>query len=72
MSDMSEVSSENVKVSLAADGVAVLRLDRLAKRNAFSQSMIDGMVLALAALDKRDDIRAVVVAGGPEGPFCGT
>jgi enoyl-CoA hydratase len=71
MSDFSEIGSENVKVSSASDGVALLRLDRLAKRNAFSQSMIDGMVSALVALDKRDDVRVLIVAGGPQGPFCG-
>ncbi|ORY59065.1 enoyl-CoA hydratase/isomerase [Pseudomassariella vexata] len=63
-------SSEHIKVSVNDDGVAVLQLDRLEKRNAFSQSMIEAMVAALDYLDKRSDIRAVIVAGGKDGPFC--
>jgi enoyl-CoA hydratase len=64
-------SSEHVKVFKSNDGVGVIQFDRLTKRNAFSQSMIDKVVLALDHLDKRSDVRAVVVAGGPDGPFCG-
>lgn len=64
-------SSKHVKVFKSNDGVAVIQFDRLSKRNAFSQSMIDAVVLALGQLDKSSDVRAVVVAGGPDGPFCG-
>lgn len=53
-------------------GVALVRFDRPAKRNAFSQVMIGELVSTLAHLDALDTIRAVVVTGGPEGPFCGT
>ncbi|KAK7452994.1 enoyl-CoA hydratase/isomerase [Colletotrichum acutatum] len=51
-------------------GVALVRFDRPAKRNAFSQVMIGELVSTLAHLDALDTIRAVVVTGGPEGPFC--
>ncbi|KAL2878208.1 hypothetical protein SGCOL_006459 [Colletotrichum sp. CLE4] len=51
-------------------GVALVRFDRPAKRNAFSQVMIGELVSTLAHLDALDTVRAVVVTGGPEGPFC--
>ncbi|KAK1657119.1 enoyl-CoA hydratase/isomerase [Colletotrichum godetiae] len=52
-------------------GVALVRFDRPAKRNAFSQVMIGELVSTLAHLDALDTVRAVVVTGGPEGPFSG-
>lgn len=62
----------NIRVEIdAPKGVAVVRFDRPAKRNAFSQAMIGEIVSALAQLDVSDDVRAVVLTGGPEGPFCG-
>ncbi|KAH7359417.1 enoyl-CoA hydratase/isomerase [Plectosphaerella cucumerina] len=61
----------NIRVEIdAPKGVAVVRFDRPAKRNAFSQAMIGEIVSALAQLDASDDVRAVVLTGGPEGPFC--
>ncbi|TQN66329.1 4-chlorobenzoyl coenzyme A dehalogenase-2, partial [Colletotrichum shisoi] len=54
----------------AAKGVALVRFDRPAKRNAFSQAMIGELVATLAHLDALDSVRAVVVTGGPDGPFC--
>ncbi|EXF82363.1 enoyl-CoA hydratase/isomerase [Colletotrichum fioriniae PJ7] len=51
-------------------GVALVRFDRPAKRNAFSQVMIGELVSTLAHLDALETIRAVVVTGGPDGPFC--
>lgn len=56
----------------AAKGVALIRFDRPAKRNAFSQAMIGELVATLTHLDALDSVRAVVVTGGPDGPFCGT
>jgi len=52
-------------------GVALVQLDRPAKRNAFSQAMIGEFVSVLAALDSSDEVRAVVLTGSPDGPFCG-
>ncbi|OHF03613.1 enoyl-CoA hydratase/isomerase [Colletotrichum orchidophilum] len=51
-------------------GVALVRFDRPAKRNAFSQVMIGELVSTLAHLDALDTVRVVVVTGGPDGPFC--
>ncbi|TDZ61593.1 Enoyl-CoA hydratase [Colletotrichum trifolii] len=51
-------------------GVALVRFNRPAKRNAFSQAMIGELVATLKRLDAEESIRAVVVTGGPDGPFC--
>ncbi|KXH46113.1 enoyl-CoA hydratase/isomerase [Colletotrichum salicis] len=60
-----------LKLTVDSDkGVALVRFDRPAKRNAFSQVMIGELVSTLAHLDALDTVRAVVVTGGPEGPFC--
>ena len=51
-------------VSLLADGaVARLTLERPEARNALSRAVADGLEDALARLARRDDVRAVVVAG---------
>lgn len=60
-----------VRVLLPADGVAVLELNRPAKRNAFTQAMINDIVAALDDLDKKPDVRALVVTSGTGIPFCG-
>ncbi|POS80533.1 enoyl-CoA hydratase/isomerase [Diaporthe helianthi] len=72
MQDIVHLSTEHLKVLVDDDGVAVVQLNRPQKRNAFTQAMIDSMVAALADLDARKDIRALVVTGSPGGgPFCG-
>ncbi|CRJ88116.1 hypothetical protein BN1723_001517 [Verticillium longisporum] len=66
-------SLKNIKVAVDGQkGVALVRFDRPAKRNAFSQAMIGEMVSVLHHLDALDTVRAVVLTGGPDGPFCGT
>lgn len=65
------MSTELVKVLTNADGVAILELNRPAKRNAFTQSMISAIVVALGHLDSKTDVRALVVTSGPGVPFCG-
>ena len=55
-----------------ATGVALVRLNRPAKRNALSQSMIDELSSVLAQLDSSTSVRAVVLTGSSsDGPFCG-
>ncbi|KAK3985304.1 ClpP/crotonase-like domain-containing protein [Cladorrhinum sp. PSN332] len=51
-------------------GVALVRLHRPAKRNAFSQAMIDELVATLNDLDRLDSVRVVVLTGISNGPFC--
>ncbi len=63
---------QNLQVNIDnATGVALIQLDRPAKRNAFSQAMMDEIVLVLTLLDSLDSVRAVVMTGSPDGPFCG-
>lgn len=64
-------STDDIRITVQDNGVAVLQLDRPAKRNAFSQAMIGTIVQSLSALDANNDVRALVIAGSPEGPFCG-
>ncbi|KAK4445248.1 enoyl hydratase isomerase, partial [Podospora aff. communis PSN243] len=61
---------QDIQLTLNSEtGVALIRLDRPAKRNAFSQSMIDDLAKILAQLDNDNSTRAVVLTGGAEGPF---
>jgi enoyl-CoA hydratase/carnithine racemase len=62
---------ECLGVELHSHGVAVVTLNRPAKRNAFSQRMIDELVLMLSVIDRDSRVRAVVLTGSPGGPFCG-
>ena len=66
------LAGEDVHVTVHDNGVAFMLLDRPAKRNAFSQVMIDDMVQSLRALDGSVHVRVLVIAGSPTGPFCGT
>ncbi len=52
-----------------ADGAAILRLNRPAKRNALSQDMWEAICAALAEAAARPDVRAFVFTGLP-GVFC--
>ncbi|KAK4161601.1 ClpP/crotonase-like domain-containing protein [Cladorrhinum sp. PSN259] len=62
---------QNLQVSIdGTTGVALVRLHRPAKRNAFSQAMIDELVATLHQLDALSSVRAVVLTGISDGPFC--
>ncbi|KAK2040987.1 enoyl-CoA hydratase/isomerase [Colletotrichum somersetense] len=62
---------QTLKLSVDAEkAVALVQFNRPVKRNAFSQVMIGELVATLAHLDALDAVRAVVVTGGPDGPFC--
>jgi enoyl-CoA hydratase/carnithine racemase len=51
------------------DGVAILTLDRAAKRNALSRALREELVARLADLEKDDGVHAVILTGA--GPvFC--
>lgn len=47
----------------AADGVAVLTLNRPESRNAYSDAMIDSLVRALDQAESDDDVRVVILTG---------
>src|SRR5208337_4309952 len=49
--------------SIDARGVATLTLNRPERRNAFDDALVADMTAALRALEARDDIRIVVIAG---------
>ena len=60
-----------LKFAVDDEGVALLELNRPDKRNALSQALITELVQAIAALQKLDEVRAVVLTGSPGGPFSG-
>ncbi len=53
-----------------ADGVAVLTLNRPAKMNAYTRTMMAEMIDALDRTDADDSVRAVIVTGAGEKAFC--
>jgi enoyl-CoA hydratase len=53
----------------ARDGIAVLTLDQPAKRNPMSERMGEELAATLGALETRDDVRVLVLAGAGES-FC--
>ncbi|KAF4915205.1 Enoyl-CoA hydratase [Colletotrichum viniferum] len=64
-------SLQTLELIVEADkGVALVRFNRPAKRNAFSQVMIGEIIATLVHLDALEAVRAVVITGGPDGPFC--
>lgn len=58
-------------VTTKEGNVAVVELNRPKKRNALSQDLIDELIEALSQLDKDTAVRAVVLTGSKQGPFCG-
>lgn len=65
-------SLRDIKLSVDDDkGTALIQFNRPAKRNAFAQSTIGELVAVLAHLDSLETVRAVIITGGPDGPFCG-
>lgn len=61
-----------VKTTIGDDGVALLELCRPQKRNALSQALIHDLVSAISMVEKNSEVRAMVLAGSGDGPFCGT
>ena len=51
-------------------GIATLTLDRPAKMNAFTNTMVDEMIDAFDRSDADDAVRAVIVTGSGERAFC--
>ncbi|KAI8246850.1 Enoyl-CoA hydratase [Colletotrichum sp. SAR 10_77] len=64
-------SLQTLELTVEADkGVALVRFNRPAKRNAFSQVMIGEIIATLVHLDALEAVRAVVITGSADGPFC--
>ena len=68
---MGSEATETVILSIMEAGVAVLEFNRPLKRNALSQDLIDELTGALSLLDQDSRVRAVVLAGVGQSPFCG-
>lgn len=67
-----EAMTQSGNILTSKDGnVAVVELDRLKKRNALSQGLIDELIKILSQLDQDAAVRAVVLTGSQQGPFCG-
>lgn len=49
-----------------SEGLAILRMQDLPGRNAFSQAFVGQLVTTLTAIGQRDDIKVVVLCGLPE------
>ncbi|KAI3337320.1 enoyl-CoA hydratase/isomerase [Xylariaceae sp. AK1471] len=62
--------ADDVRVGIdRTEAVAVVQLNRPAKRNALTQAMMDRLVAVLAQLDQDDGVRAVVLMGTRKGAF---
>lgn len=65
--------TQSGNILTSKDGnVAVVELNRLKKRNALSQGLIDEVIKVLSELDQDAAVRAVVLTGSQQGAFCGT
>ena len=64
-----DTGTEEFTAVVGADGVAVLTMNRPARRNAMSGEMISGMKAALVDVEAARDVRAVVLTGAG-GAFC--
>ncbi len=64
--------SDDVRVGIdPAAAVAVVQLNRPAKRNALTQVMMDRLISVLGQLDQNGAVRAVVLMGTRKGAFSG-
>lgn len=64
--------TDDVRVGIdRAAAVAVVQLNRPAKRNALTQGMMDRLVTLLGRLDRSEAVRAVVLMGTRRGAFSG-
>ncbi|KAJ8113601.1 hypothetical protein OPT61_g4304 [Boeremia exigua] len=50
--------------------VAIVELDRPKKRNALSQDLINELIEVLSEVDQDATVRAVILTGSGQGPFC--
>lgn len=68
---MTEEAPPQGRVTLEVQGsVAMLMLDRSAKLNALSLEMLDELERHVAAIDRDNDVRVVVIAAAGDRAFC--
>jgi enoyl-CoA hydratase len=65
------MNSSGLIITSTEESVAVLQLNRPEKRNALSQDLIDELIKQLSLLDQDPTVRAVVLTGIGQKPFCG-
>jgi 2-(1,2-epoxy-1,2-dihydrophenyl)acetyl-CoA isomerase len=63
-----DVGTDEVEIEID-EGVATFTLNRPERRNALTQTMLDGLARGLAAVETDDDVGAVVLTGAG-GAFC--
>jgi enoyl-CoA hydratase len=61
--------SSEVSISRPIEGIGLIRLDAVERKNALNGPMAREITAAVRALDSDPDIGAIVVSGGPEA-FC--
>lgn len=61
--------SDDLNVSIE-DGVACLTIDRPARRNALSTSVVHGLTDSFETLSKDPDVRVIVLTGAGDRAFC--
>jgi enoyl-CoA hydratase/carnithine racemase len=68
---MTEESPAEGRVTLSIqEAVAILTLDRAAKLNALGPEMLADLERHIAAIDRDNDVRAVILTGAGERAFC--
>ena len=63
-----DVGTDDLRIEID-EGVATFTLNRPERRNALTQTMLDGLARGLAAVETDDDVGAVVLTGAG-GAFC--
>mgnify|MGYP000800257398 CR=1 FL=1 len=63
---MSEFKNLTLEV---ADGIAVLAISRPAALNALNSETLDELNVCLSEIEANDDIKAVILTGGPKMAF---
>jgi enoyl-CoA hydratase/carnithine racemase len=61
-----EATTEAVRYAKTAEHVAVMRIDQPRTRNALSTEVLTGLSAGLDSAEHDDDVRAVVITGGPQ------
>ena len=64
-------TSDLVLADIEDDGIGVITLNRVERRNALSTALIDSLLAVFARLDCDDTIRVIVLTSVPGSPFSG-
>jgi enoyl-CoA hydratase/carnithine racemase len=64
------MNNETVLVSVDAEGIATVTLNRPQALNAVNAALRDAMIATLTSVNRDDKVRAVIVTGAGERAFC--